>query len=64
VRRAQVVTREIAGKLAQLAATFEARGHEPERVARFLTRCVFCYFAEDIELLPAGLFKRTLETAV
>ena len=61
--RAQVVTQEIAGKLAQLAATFEARGHEPERVARFLMRCVFCYFAEDIELLPAGLFKRTLETA-
>jgi len=26
-------------------------------------RCVFCYFAEDIELLPSGLFKRTLETA-
>ncbi len=61
--RAQVVTQEIAGKLAQLAATFELRGHEPERVARFLMRCVFCYFAEDIELLPAGLFKRTLETA-
>jgi len=61
--RAQIVTQEIAGKLAELAAAFEGRGHESERVARFLMRCVFCFFAEDIGLLPEGLFKRTLETA-
>jgi len=61
--RAQAVTRDIAGSLAALAATFEARGHDPEQVARFLMRCVFCFFAEDVELLPRGLFRRTLETA-
>lgn len=61
--RAQQVSREIATKLAELSAAFEGRGHEPERVARFLMRCVFCFFAEDVELLPRGLFKRTLETA-
>lgn len=61
--RAQAVTKDIAGKLAELSAAFEGRGHEPERVARFLMRCVFCFFAEDVELLPRGLFKRTLETA-
>ena len=61
--RAQVVTKEIAGKLAELSAAFEDRGHEPELVARFLMRCVFCFFAEDVDLLPRGLFKRTLETA-
>ena len=61
--RAQAVTRDIAGKLATLAATFEDRGLDPERVARFLMRCVFCFFAEDVGLLPKDLFKRTLETA-
>ncbi|MDZ4258156.1 MAG: type IIL restriction-modification enzyme MmeI [Gemmatimonadales bacterium] len=61
--RAQQVSREIAAKLAELSAAFESRGHDPERVARFLMRCVFCFFAEDVELLPRGLFKKTLETA-
>jgi hypothetical protein len=61
--RAQQVSREIAAKLAELSAAFEGRGHDPEQVARFLMRCVFCFFAEDVDLLPKGLFKRTLETA-
>ncbi len=61
--RAQAVTKDIAGKLATLAATFEDRGMDSERVARFLMRCVFCFFAEDVGLLPKDLFKRTLETA-
>jgi hypothetical protein len=60
--RAQAVTREIAGKLAQLAASLEDRGLDAERVARFLMRCVFCFFAEDVGLLPRKLFERTLET--
>jgi hypothetical protein len=61
--KAQAVTKEIAGKLAQLAASLEDRGLDPERVARFLMRCVFCFFAEDVNLLPKDLFRRTLETA-
>ncbi len=61
--KAQQVTREIATKLATLSATFEGRGIESELVARFLMRCVFCFFAEDVDLLPKDLFKRTLETA-
>ncbi|MDX2262260.1 MAG: type IIL restriction-modification enzyme MmeI [Gemmatimonadales bacterium] len=61
--KAQQVTRDTAGKLAELAAAFEDRGHDPERVARFLMRCVFCFFAEDVGLLPKKLFERTLETA-
>ncbi|HET9066739.1 MAG TPA: DNA methyltransferase [Gemmatimonadales bacterium] len=61
--KAQQVTKEIAGKLAELAATFENRAFEPERVARFLMRCVFCFFAEDVGLLPPKLFERTLVTA-
>ena len=61
--RAQRVTKEIAERLARLAAALEDRGLETERVARFLMRCVFSCFAEDVGLLPQQLFRRTLETA-
>ncbi|HET7563992.1 MAG TPA: type IIL restriction-modification enzyme MmeI, partial [Gemmatimonadaceae bacterium] len=61
--RAQVVTKQIAARLAELAAELESRGFDTERVARFLMRCVFSCFAEDVGLLPDQLFRRTLETA-
>ena len=61
--KAQVVSKEIAAGLAELAAELEARGMDTERVARFLMRCVFSCFAEDVGLLPENLFRRTLETA-
>lgn len=60
-RHAQAVTEEIAALLAELAATLERRGHDQERVARFLIRCVFTMFAEDVHLLPDASFKRLLE---
>lgn len=60
--RAQAVTKEIAIKLAELAAALENRVGDQERVARFLMRCVFSCFAEDVGLLPSGIFQRTLET--
>lgn len=58
---AQAVTKDIAGRLAELAASLEDRGHEPEKVARFLMRCVFSCFAEDVELLPDDIFRRTVK---
>lgn len=62
--RAQAVTKEIAAKLAELAAALEDRVGDQERVARFLMRCVFSCFAEDVGLLPAGIFQRTLEVGL
>ncbi|MFZ2489987.1 MAG: DNA methyltransferase [Thermoanaerobaculia bacterium] len=59
-RRSVRVTREIAGYLADLAKTLEGSGHEPEVVAKFLMRCLFTMFAEDIELLPRSLFADAL----
>jgi hypothetical protein len=61
--KAQAVSKEIAAALAELAAELESRGLDTERVARFLMRCVFSCFAEDVGLLPVNLFRRTLETA-
>ena len=60
---AQAVTTEIAGHLAELAATLEDRGLEPERVAKFLMRIVFSCFAEDVGLLPRDAFRQTVQNA-
>lgn len=59
-REAARVTREIAGKLADLARSLEASGHAPEPVAQFLMRCLFTMFAEDVELLPSNAFRDLL----
>jgi hypothetical protein len=63
-RHAQVITVEIAGLLAELASTLEQRGHDPELVARFLIRCVFSMFAEDVKLLPDASFKRLIDAVL
>ncbi|NGN42559.1 class I SAM-dependent DNA methyltransferase [Mesorhizobium sp. CGMCC 1.15528] len=54
------VTREIAKRLAAVSRSLEA-SHAPEEVAHFLMRCIFCMFAEDVDLLPKGEFTRLLE---
>ncbi|MDT0682305.1 DNA methyltransferase [Roseicyclus sp. F158] len=59
-RTAARVTREIADHLAQLGRSFEGQGHEGEDVARFLMRCLFTMFAEDVELLPKDSFRDKL----
>ena len=54
------VTREVAGHLAALGRSFEGQGHQPEDVARFLMRCLFTMFAEDVDLIPHGSFTTLL----
>ncbi len=61
-RAAARATRQIAEKLAGVAKALEAAGHHPERVAGFLTRCLFSMFAEDVGLLPQRAFTDLLET--
>lgn len=53
------VTKEVAGRLAVLAKSMEGQ-HPPERVAKFLIRCLFTMFVEDIGLLPDHLFSKAL----
>ncbi len=60
-KRSAKVTREIAGHIAELAKALEEAGHDPEKVAKFLMRCLFTMFAEDVELLPKGIFADALE---
>jgi len=54
------VTREVAEYLANLAKLLESQGHAQESVAKFLMRCLFTMFAEDVGLLPKEAFTKAL----
>lgn len=58
----QDITQDAAGKFADLAQRLRHRGHEPHTVATFLTRLIFCAFAEDIGLLPEQVFTRMIRS--
>ncbi len=61
VRTPEGVTEEAARRFAQLADGLRERGVEPQQAAHFLNKLLFCLFAEDIGLLPKGLFTRVVE---
>jgi type II restriction/modification system DNA methylase subunit YeeA len=57
----QLLTEEAAEKFATIAQRLRERKHEPEAVAHFVNRLVFCMFAEDVNLLPDKMFERMLK---
>ncbi len=59
----QALTERAASAFAALAQSLRGRGHEAQAVAHFVNRLVFCMFAEDVGLLPDGMFTRMLEQA-
>ena len=59
----QALTERAAATFASLAQSLRERGHEPQAVAHFVNRLVFCMFAEDVGLLPNNMFTRMLEQA-
>ena len=59
----QTLTERAAATFAALAQSLRARGHEPQAVAHFVNRLVFCMFAEDVGLLRDSMFTRMLERA-
>ena len=59
----QALTERAAATFAALAQSLRGRGHEPQMVAHFVNRLVFCMFAEDVGLLPNSMFTRMLEHA-
>lgn len=63
-RTVESVTEEAAGKFALLADGMRSRGVEPRGAARFLNKLLFCLFAEDIGLLPKGLFTEVVQRGV
>ncbi len=55
------VTEEAAKQFSTLAGILRKYGEEPQAVAHFLIRLLFCLFAEDIGLLPERIFPRLLD---
>jgi len=60
-RKAAMVTRTVAERLAKVSKALEAQHHTPEAAALFLMRCIFTMFAEDVELLPKDSFTSLLQ---
>jgi type II restriction/modification system DNA methylase subunit YeeA len=55
------VTRKAADNVAQVFNSLVKRGEKTEIAQRFILQCVVALFAEDIDLLPRGLFTELLE---
>lgn len=59
----EYITKEASAGFARIAESMRARGIEPHVAAHFLMKCLFCLFAEDIELLPEKVFERSVGKA-
>ena len=57
------LTEEVADDFGRLADGLRREGVEPHKVAHFLMRLVFCFFAERIGLLPENLFTNLIRRA-
>ena len=51
------ITEAAAKSFATLADGLRRRGGDADEVAHFLTQCLFCFFAEDVALLPDRMFE-------
>jgi len=51
------ITEAAAKSFATLADGLRKRAHDADEVAHFLTQCLFCFFAEDVGLLPERMFE-------
>ncbi|MCA3453813.1 MAG: class I SAM-dependent DNA methyltransferase [Rhodobacter sp.] len=56
----QMLTEDAAQKFVAIAQRLRDRGHDPQQVAHFVNRLVFCMFAEDVQLLPKKMFERMI----
>ena len=59
----QSLTERAAASFASVAQALRDRGHDPQTVAHFVNRLVFCMFADDVGLLPDHMFTRMLRHA-
>jgi len=60
-RTTRRVTEDAAEQFCRVADKLRERKVEPLRAAHFLMKLVFCLFAEDVGLLPKGIFAKLLE---
>ena len=60
----QSLTEQAAQSFATLARSLRERGHDPQEIAHFVNRLVFCMFADDVGLLPGHMFTEMLGEAL
>lgn len=60
-KSSRAITEEAARAFATLAEQLRGRGNDVQQVAHFLTQCLFCFFAEDVGLLPDRMFERLVD---
>ncbi|MCC7151575.1 MAG: class I SAM-dependent DNA methyltransferase, partial [Rubrivivax sp.] len=58
------ITEEAAQAFAATAERLRGSGVAAHEVSHFLTQCLFCFFAEDVGLLPERLFERLVGVGV
>ena len=63
-RDAAVANRTGGAVLRDARAVAPERGHDPQEVAHFVNRLVFCMFADDVGLLPGHMFTEMLGEAL
>ena len=63
-RSANATTEEVAERFVRIAQNLRDRGEDPDKVAHFVNRMVFCLFAEDVDLLPKKMFERMLKASL
>jgi hypothetical protein len=63
-RTAAEVTADATEVFKDIADNMRAWDAAPQRIAHFLTKIVFCLFAEDVGLLPAGVSGKGLFTEI
>ena len=63
-RTRQALTEDAAREFAELARRLRDRGNDPQVVAHFVNRWVFCMFANKVGLLPEGLLGKMLDISV
>ncbi len=57
------ITQEAVGEITLIATRKREHAIDDQVMARFLDRCVFCFFAEDVGLLPQGSFTDLLQSS-
>ena len=63
-RSANATTEEVAERFVRIAWNLRDRGEDPDKVAHFVNRMVFCLFAEDVDLLPKKMFEQMLRRSL
>jgi hypothetical protein len=58
------ITEEAARTFVATADRLRTAGVQATDVSHFLTQCLFCFFAEDVGLLPARLFERLVGVSI